>query len=57
MGRSGTRREKDEPEEGFEPSAPALQERCSDQLSYSGARPMLVAVHYETQGSRRSRRA
>ena len=25
-----------EPEKGFEPLAPALQERCSDQLSYSG---------------------
>ena len=25
------------PEKGFEPLAPALQERCSDQLSYSGA--------------------
>ena len=24
------------PEKGFEPLAPALQERCSDQLSYSG---------------------
>lgn len=33
-----------EPEKGFEPLAPALQERCSDQLSYSGARPMVVGA-------------
>jgi hypothetical protein len=25
-----------EPEDGFEPSTPCLQDRCSDQLSYSG---------------------
>ena len=25
------------PEKGFEPLAPGLQDRCSDQLSYSGA--------------------
>lgn len=28
--------ERGEPEKGFEPLTPALQERCSDQLSYSG---------------------
>ena len=28
---------KREPEVGFEPTAYALQGRCSDQLSYSGA--------------------
>ena len=32
-----------EPEKGFEPLAPALQERCSDQLSYSGSRHIVVA--------------
>ena len=34
---------KEEPEKGFEPLAPALQERCSDQLSYSGVLPIVVA--------------
>jgi hypothetical protein len=29
-------RRKPEPEKGFEPLAPCLQDRCSDQLSYSG---------------------
>jgi hypothetical protein len=27
-----------EPEAGFEPATPCLQDRCSDRLSYSGAR-------------------
>ena len=31
-----TGRRNAKPEKGFEPLAPALQERCSDQLSYSG---------------------
>src|SRR6266487_1120611 len=31
-----------EPEVGFEPTAYALQGRCSDQLSYSGARPSVA---------------
>ena len=31
-----------EPEKGFEPLAPALQERCSDQLSYSGDAHIVV---------------
>ena len=26
------------PEAGFEPATPCLQDRCSDQLSYSGGR-------------------
>ena len=30
------------PEKGFEPLAPALQERCSDQLSYSGDSNIVV---------------
>ena len=46
----------DEPEKGFEPLTPRLQGACSDQLSYSGARPMVVAVPYETQGAGSSRR-
>ena len=33
--------ERREPETGFEPVTPALRERCSGQLSYSGARPIL----------------
>ena len=33
---SMTQAPREEPEEGFEPTAPSLQMRCSNQLSYSG---------------------
>ncbi len=45
----------EEPEVGFEPTAYALQGRCSDQLSYSGTAPSVPPV--EASGARSPRRS